>query len=151
MKTNDRVSYSFGMKLSLPTKYESADFHISLTSDVADGETNEQALNRVKAEVLKYANDSYRDIRSSDDGLTQGKTVQPVEKELAAPKVKVQDVKSLRKQIKLGFGVLESQKKVTKADFIQNYLNNKKVDELSDTEVTDTYNKIKLNFKELGF
>lgn len=146
-KQSDRISFSFGMKLSLPTKYESADFHVSLTSDVNEGETNEQALNRVKAEVLKYANNSYKAIRASEDGL---QATPEVAKEVAAPKAKVQDVKSLRKQIKSAFSVLEAQKKIVKAEFVTNYLNNKKVDELTEDEVTNTYNKIKTNFTELG-
>ena len=44
------MSYSFGMKCSL-AKYESGDFHFTLTSDVKDGESVEQAFERVKKHV----------------------------------------------------------------------------------------------------
>lgn len=46
----DRISYSLGMKVNLGN-YESADFHISLSSDVESGETNEQALSRLQSFV----------------------------------------------------------------------------------------------------
>lgn len=43
----DRVSYTFGMKVNLGN-YESADFHISLSSDVEAGESLQDAMARVQ-------------------------------------------------------------------------------------------------------
>lgn len=151
-KGNDRVSYSFGMKLSLPAKYESADFHVSLSSDVSPDETLDQAFNRVKAEVMKYADSSYLAIRAAEEGIPQKQPVLP-----AAPapvqeqsKAKQLDFTALRKQVKNAFAVLEAQKKIVKADFIRDYLSNKKVDQLTDQEILNVINKIKSNFSELG-
>jgi len=67
-KQNDRVSYSFGMKLSTGN-YQSSDFHVSMTSDVNTGETSEQAFERVRKEVLQYAQLSHDAIRASETGL----------------------------------------------------------------------------------
>lgn len=151
-KSTDRVSYSFGMKLSLPTRYESADFHVSLTSDVQPGETPAQAFNRVKAEVQEYAARSYTQIRETETGLpdSESKNTGDVAVPAPAAQPKLVDPKVYRQQIKTAFSVLEAQKKITKSDFVKNYLNNKKTDDLSDAEVSETLNKLKLNFKELG-
>jgi len=46
----DRVNYSFGMKIPLGD-YKMADFHVNFSSDVKDGETWEQALQRVQVFV----------------------------------------------------------------------------------------------------
>ncbi|NBW99425.1 hypothetical protein EBR03_07620 [bacterium] len=42
----DRISYSAGMKVNIGN-YESADFHVSMSSDVRAKETPEQALKRI--------------------------------------------------------------------------------------------------------
>lgn len=42
----DRISYSAGMKVNIGN-YESADFHVSMSSDVSKGETSEEALARI--------------------------------------------------------------------------------------------------------
>ena len=62
-KTPDRVSYSFGMKVSL-AKYESADFHISLSSDVGDGESVEEAFERCKKQVEDESEKKFDELRS---------------------------------------------------------------------------------------
>jgi len=54
-KSPDRVSYSFGRKLNLGN-YESADFHISYSTDVEAGETKKDAMARaVKFVELRAA------------------------------------------------------------------------------------------------
>jgi hypothetical protein len=60
--TYDRVTYSFGTKLNLGN-YESADFHISFSSDVKDGETCESAFNRVKAFVDSESRKAFKEIK----------------------------------------------------------------------------------------
>lgn len=163
-KQNDRVSYSFGMKLSLPAKYESADFHISLTSDVNHDETPTQAFNRVKKEVLEYAREAYKSIRESEDGLDQpgndrdvsapaavveATPAQAPQVEVKALPVKARDIKVVKQQIKSAFKVLEAQKKITKDVFVTTYLQNKKVDELTDGEALRVFDSIKADFAEL--
>lgn len=158
---NDRVSFSFGMKLSLPTKYESADFHVSMTSDVEETESTEGAFNRVKNEVNTYVNKLYSQIRESETGLLDDKLENEENVQTSAQTSKQvttekdtrsapRDRKLLRKQIKEAFLVLEAQKKVTKSAFKAEYLSNKKIDELSDMEVEPVFNKIIKNFPELG-
>ncbi len=154
---NDRVSFSFGMKLSLPTKYESADFHISLTSDVLPSETIDQALARIKSAVADQSYKLYNQIRDSETGLineqskNEGNVSEPakVQTEQTVPP-KAKDPKVLRQQIKSAYAVLEAQKKITKTDFVTQYLLGKKTDELKDEEVNQVINKLKTNFKELG-
>lgn len=154
-KQNDRVSYSFGMKLSLPAKYESADFHISLTSDVGDGETLNQAFERVRNQVHLKVSQSYEAIRQSETGLlNENKEAKPAPvteapKTEEKPKVKSTDPKVYKQQIKLAFGVLEAQRKITKDAFKTNYLNNKKVDELNDNETLFAIIKLRETFPEL--
>ncbi len=153
---NDRVSFSFGMKLSLPTKYESADFHISLTSDVLPSETIDQALARIRARIADEAYKLYNQIRDSETGLlgeqskNKGNVPAPeeVQTKPAIP-AKTKDYKVLRQQIKSAYAVLEAQKKITKADFVALYLLGKKTDELKDEEVNKVISKLKNNFKEL--
>jgi hypothetical protein len=45
MSELDRISYAMGIKVNLGN-YESADVHISFSTDVKSGETKEQALKR---------------------------------------------------------------------------------------------------------
>lgn len=59
----DRVSHSFGMKISIG-QYSTADFHLSLSSDVKDGETIEEAMDRVKSIVEERAEKEYEEISS---------------------------------------------------------------------------------------
>lgn len=157
-KQNDRVSFSFGMKLSLPAKYESADFHVSLTSDVNEGETVEQALDRVKREVNAYATKAYNTIRASETGLEEqaadtedvsAPTITQEEAQVVQAPQPV-DIKLVKKQIKSAFAVLEAQKKITKDDFVKNYLNGQKVDQLDEALTLNTLNQIKSNFPELS-
>jgi hypothetical protein len=42
----DRISFSMGLKVNLGN-YESADFHISFSSDLKEGETPKGALKRI--------------------------------------------------------------------------------------------------------
>jgi len=154
----DRISVSFGMKLSLPTKYESADFHVSLASDVKPGETSTSAFNRVKKEVETYAALTYQQIRNSESGLTHD--TQELENQQgnqadvpapAEPKAAVKrDIKALRQQIKQAFGVLEAQKKTTAAGFKSEFLGGKKTDELNELEVTKAIVGLREKHPELG-
>lgn len=43
----DRVTYSFGMKINMGN-YQSADFHVGLSTDVKEGETRDKAFARAK-------------------------------------------------------------------------------------------------------
>ena len=62
---NDRVSYSFGMKLSGPGKYESTSFSLTLTSDVKEEETAEEALKRVTSFVEDQADVKLTELRNA--------------------------------------------------------------------------------------
>lgn len=62
MPENDRVNYSFGHKVNLGN-YESADFHISYSSDVKADETPEKALNRVRKFVEAKAEEKLDELR----------------------------------------------------------------------------------------
>jgi len=44
--TPDRVNYTFGMKINIGN-YQSVDLHSSFSSDIKDGETPEEAYQRV--------------------------------------------------------------------------------------------------------
>lgn len=173
MDQNDRISFSYGMKLSLPTKYESADFHISLGSDLQSGETALQALARVKSQVMEAVSSAYQQIRESDTGVISEQT-QVIESKPAdtknvkkakpesvearvtqSPETKpaspvVRDTKAGKELIKQAFGVLEARKKITKPEFVAQYLNNKRTDDLNDIEVNTVLTKIRSGFPELG-
>ena len=62
MAEADRISYTFGMKLNMGN-YESADFHISLSSDLKAGETHEKALKRVQTFVEDEAERKLDELR----------------------------------------------------------------------------------------
>ncbi len=154
-KQNDRVSYSFGMKLSLPAKYESADFHISLSRDVEESEGLDKTLDRVKKQVHQKVAEIYEAIRASETGLLNEGTKQErvpsqnVEKPLEKPTNKPIDPRVFKQQIKLAFGVLEAQRKITKDVFKANYLSNKKVDDLNENETLFALIKLRETFPEL--
>lgn len=154
---NDRVSFSFGMKLSLPTKYESADFHVSWTSDVNPMETIEQAFARVKSNVAAEAYRLYNQIRDSETGLLNEQSRKQEDVGVPAKvqekqdlQAKAKDPKILRKQIKSAYDVLKAQKKITNENFVIDYLKGKKLADLKDSEVLDVIDKLKINFKELS-
>lgn len=63
---------------------------------------------------------------------------------------KIVSAKILKDQIKNSFAVLQAQKKITKEDFIKDYLNGGKTDDLDDSNVKIVLEKIKTNFPELG-
>lgn len=46
----DRLSYTFGVKMNIGN-YQSADFHVSYSSDVKSGETPDKAFSRIKKYV----------------------------------------------------------------------------------------------------
>lgn len=46
-KSLDRISYSFGCKINMGN-YESVDVHMSLSTDVSEGETLDKALKRAQ-------------------------------------------------------------------------------------------------------
>jgi hypothetical protein len=60
----DRVSYSFGRKLNT-AKFETADVHISYSTDVRKGETMEDALDRAIAFVEPKVMDKCDEIRDA--------------------------------------------------------------------------------------
>jgi hypothetical protein len=59
--SQDRVTYSFGMKVGLPN-YSSADFHVGFSSDVGPGETREKAFARIKKFVDAQAEKELNEI-----------------------------------------------------------------------------------------
>lgn len=59
---SSRVSYTFGMKVNLGN-YESADFHISLSSDVGAGESVEDALARVQKFVEDKCSEKFDELK----------------------------------------------------------------------------------------
>jgi hypothetical protein len=58
---SDKVNYSYGMKVNMGN-YESADFHISLTTDVKEGETPKQAYERAVKFVEKEAEVKFNEL-----------------------------------------------------------------------------------------
>jgi len=44
----DRINYTLGMKVPGPEAYSSVSFSVSLTSDVKENETIQEAMDRVK-------------------------------------------------------------------------------------------------------
>jgi len=59
----DRVSYSFGMKINIGN-YQSVDFHLSYSTDVKDGETREDAMERATEFVQAKADKEYEKYES---------------------------------------------------------------------------------------
>ena len=59
-----RVTYSAGRTISLPN-YESLRVDVALTSDMQQGETSEQAWNRIKAKVDARLNKEVKEIQES--------------------------------------------------------------------------------------
>lgn len=158
-KQQDRVSYSFGMKLSLPTKYESADFHISMSSDVEVGfaETLETTLERVKKEVHNAANKIYAQIRASETGLLTGQSEHTIDVPIPAPepkkeekKPKASNPKLARESIREAFKILKDQKKVTVEGFKTKFLGNRNLDDIADNELLNIKNLIKAEFTEFS-
>lgn len=151
MKQLDRVSYSFGMKLNVGN-YESVDFHVSLASDVEDGESFQEAMDAVKKEVEEYAKKTYTTLRESNKAPERKADTKdvPASAKLEEKKDKPRDPKILKKQIKSAFSLLESQKKITKEEFVSGYLNGQKVDNLSDQQTLTVIEALKANFKELS-
>ena len=66
----DRVSYSYGIKLS-DGHYGSRDAHVSYSSDVKEGETKEQAMARVKTFVEQEAKKAGSDMYLKIKGVSQ--------------------------------------------------------------------------------
>jgi len=61
--TEDRVSYSMGIKVNLGN-YQSADVHISYSTDVKKGETPQQALNRSQKFVEDNVEEQHEKLTS---------------------------------------------------------------------------------------
>lgn len=59
----DRVSFSFGAKVSI-AQYESADFHMTYSSDVKANETPAQAFKRVSKFVEEESEKKLDEVRS---------------------------------------------------------------------------------------
>jgi len=64
----DRLSYAFGMKLPGAEPYSSIDFHVSLTSDVKEEETSDEAFKRIKDTVEQWSDDEYTRISEIREG-----------------------------------------------------------------------------------
>jgi len=64
MKSPDRVSYSFNVKIGLP-KFSSVGFDVGMESDVREGETTEKAFRRVKRFVEDLAGKETDEIRAN--------------------------------------------------------------------------------------
>lgn len=61
---NDRVSFSFGGKVMIQ-QFEPQDYHVSYSSDVHQGETHNEAMERVKEFVYEHAKRSEDMLRTS--------------------------------------------------------------------------------------
>lgn len=160
-KQNDRLSFSYGMKLSLPTRYESADFHVSLTSDVGSEETVESAYSRIRNTVLEMVKKSYEEIRNSESGvINENNNISSVAQVSTTAETKENSETSrvissrstpevYRQQVKASLAVLEAKKQVTRPEFVTKYLNNKKLADLSDLEVQESLKTLNTDFPEL--
>lgn len=60
--TPDRISYSFGMKVNMGN-YESADFHVSYSTDVKEKESAKEALARAISFVEEQAEGKLDELR----------------------------------------------------------------------------------------
>ena len=60
----ERVSYSYGMKLPGPVPYSSIDFHLSFSTDLREGETPKQAMERARKFIQVECEREYDNIRS---------------------------------------------------------------------------------------
>lgn len=67
MAEPDRVSYAYGMKMPGPVPYSSLDFHLALTTDVREGETPKQAMERARKFVQGEADREYEDFKRVRD------------------------------------------------------------------------------------
>jgi hypothetical protein len=108
------------------------------------GGDNEQQTTQTKPEASKTAPKS--ETPKANPSAIETKPAAPVV-ETASP---TPDTKILRTKIKSAFAVLEAQKKITKKDFIDKYLEGGKVDTISDAQVGKTLTLLKTNFAELG-
>lgn len=61
MSESDRISYAFGMKINCGN-YESADFHISFSSDVQSEETPHEAFKRIQKFVETAAEEKLEEL-----------------------------------------------------------------------------------------
>jgi len=58
LSQNDRVSYSFGLKLNIGN-YQSLDFHLSYSTDRREDETAEEAYERCRMFVETKSEEEY--------------------------------------------------------------------------------------------
>ena len=138
-KDPDRVSYSFGMKINVGN-YESKDFHVSLTSDIRDGETTEKALDRVRHEVEKYAQECHK--RLSVKETTETREVSTAESKTGKTKVKTSKPAETTKvitteqteEITEVFSKLADANEIDAVVFKAKYLNGKRISQLTDEE-----------------
>jgi recombination DNA repair RAD52 pathway protein len=79
------------------------------------------------------------------EAVTEATTVLP-----SQSKTPFTDTKILRQKIKSAFAVLEAQKKVSKTEFVTNFLGGGKVDTISNDQVGKTLELLKTKFPELG-
>lgn len=99
---------------------------------------------------LYFKEGAYRGEETSTESKTEEKLVSEAPKKSTEASSKVPESKILRKQIKEAFGVLQAQKKISKEDFVTNYLEGKKTEDLTDSQFSATLTKIKEAFPELG-
>lgn len=67
------------------------------------------------------------------------------------PSVKASpNIHALKAQIKQAYVVLKAQKKITKEDFVKDYSNDVKVDDIADEEIIKIIAKLKVNYPQLG-
>src|ERR1700761_5892004 len=134
---NDRVSYSFGMKLSLPEKYESVDFHINLSSDVKDGESTESAFLRVKAIVHDQAADKFSELRREGYGVVEDSA----EKVLAPakPVEKVVISKATQAMIKTAFLTMQERHGLNTEKFKKEFLGGRGLSTVPESEYDSIY------------
>jgi len=67
LEQRDRVSYSEGAKINVGN-YESRDVHMSYTTDIKEGETTGEAMERAKEFIEEAINKEIDNIKDGNNG-----------------------------------------------------------------------------------
>lgn len=70
----DRLSFSFGAKINMGN-YESQDYHISMSSDLRQGETRMECIDRLAEFVLSRADSTEEILKSKTRSNSQTKDI----------------------------------------------------------------------------
>jgi hypothetical protein len=65
-RTPDRVSFAYGAKMPGPVKWSSVDFHMSMSTDVLDGETPQKAIARARKIIMAQCERELDEIEKSN-------------------------------------------------------------------------------------